>query len=78
MGSVRLIRTNAQWFASPRTSEQQAEPTVNSRDGGDHMQELLTAWRIPDQITKAYLPLECAAQCFHAIAQSEHDIVDAQ
>ncbi|KAL6083827.1 hypothetical protein STEG23_027737 [Scotinomys teguina] len=35
--------------ASPRKGEQQAEPTVNNRDAGDHMQELLTAWRIPDQ-----------------------------
>ncbi|KAL6093891.1 hypothetical protein STEG23_021775, partial [Scotinomys teguina] len=29
--------------------EQQADPTVNSGDGGDHTEELLTAWRIPDQ-----------------------------
>ncbi|KAL6034356.1 hypothetical protein STEG23_030524 [Scotinomys teguina] len=43
-------KKSAQWFASPQRSEQRAEPAVDSGDGGDHMQELLTAWRIPDQV----------------------------
>ncbi|KAL6080959.1 hypothetical protein STEG23_016224 [Scotinomys teguina] len=41
-------KKNAQWFVSPQKGEQQAEPTMTS-EGGDHTQELLTAWRIPDQ-----------------------------